>query len=118
MSSLLGELRPSVRSTYDSRETGPRYWVTTAINGRQTEARRMLDDPFVRHTVKVYLGWGDRLRALFGKPQEVTVTVGADKDLMDDVLELDENQLIAGRTRRAAFHSHMNEALGRFGRDV
>lgn len=107
-------LRASVKATYDSRETGPRYWVTTSIDGKPVEFRRPLPDPFVRKTVNIewrpvkWLPW-PRLRVA------VEVTVGAYPDLMDDVLELDENTLIAGRTRKEAFRQSMHGKLKSFG---
>jgi hypothetical protein len=106
--------RNSVRATYDSRETGPRYWVTTTINGRPGIFRQPIPDPFVRTTVEIF-GWRDLLLGLFRKRLVVEVTVGADSALMDDVLELDENTLIAGRTRKAAFQQSMHGKLAAFG---
>jgi hypothetical protein len=104
------QLSPSVRATYDSRKTGPRYWVTTSIDGKPVEFQRPLDDPFVRKTVNIewrpiaWLPW-PRLRV------SVEVTVGGDVEVMNDVLELDENTLIAGRTRKAAFQQSMYQKL-------
>lgn len=96
------DLHPSVRATYNSTETGPRYYVTSTINGRPVAFREPIGDPFVRHTVHVSLL--DMLRGLFRGRLAVEVTVGGDKSVMDDVLELDEDNLIPGRTRHAAFH--------------
>lgn len=113
----MADLKPSVRATYDSRETGPRYWVTTTIDDKPVEFRRPLDDPFVRKTVNLewrpvkWLPW-PRLRA------KVEVTVGADPELMNDVLELDENTLIPGRTRAAAFRQSMHGKIAAFGREA
>lgn len=106
-------LRPSVRATYDSRQTGPRYHVTSWVNDRPVVHMQPVDDPFVRHTVNLH--WRDLLRGLLRRRLSVTVTIGGDIEVMDDVLELDENTLISGRTRHAAFHSHINESLGRMG---
>lgn len=109
---------PSVRATFDGRETGDRYHVTTTVNGRAVEFRKPLPDPFVRQTVYVSLRDVARGLLLDGR-LVVEVTVGADPELMNDVLELDDNTLIAGRTRKAAFHSHLSEAMSRFvGDDV
>jgi hypothetical protein len=105
-------MKPSIRATYDSRETGPRYHVTTRVNGRTIAFQAPVADPFVRQTVR--LGIDDLLRALFRRRLVVEVIVGGDVEICNDVLELDENTLIAGRTRKQAFHSHINEALGRF----
>jgi hypothetical protein len=108
-------MRNSIRPTYDSRETGPRFHVTTQIGDRTVVFQRPVDDPFVRHAVT--LGWPDLLRGLFRRRLVVTVIVAGDKDIEDDVLELDENTLIPNSTRRAAFDSHINDVLGRFGKD-
>lgn len=108
---MSGALRASVRATYDSRETGWPYHVTTVVGGRTTEFRKPVTDPFVRHTVTV--GWPGLLRGLLRGRLRVTVLVGGDPQVMDDVLELDGNSLVPGRTRQAAFRSHVNEAIGR-----
>lgn len=107
----------SVRATYDSRETGPRYWVTTTIDGKPVEFRQPLSDPFVRKTVN--LEW--RLVSWLPWPRHrvtVEVTVGADPELMNDVLELDDNTLIPGRTRKEAFRQSMHGKLAAFAQEV
>jgi hypothetical protein len=53
------------------------------------------------------------LRGLLRRRLVVEVIVGGDVQVVDDVLELDENTLIAGRTRKAAFRSHLHESMGR-----
>lgn len=73
--------------TYDSRETGPRYHVTSRIGDRTIAFQQPLDDPFVRHTV--HLGQCDLLRGL-----TVTVLVDGDAAIVNDVLELDANILV------------------------
>jgi hypothetical protein len=103
------DLRPSVRATYDSRITGPRYWVTTEIDGETIAFREPIDDPFVRCAVRVNLR--ALLRGLLRRQVFVTVVVGADPELMNDVLELDENTLIPGRTRKAAFGQSIHQKL-------
>jgi len=105
-------VRNSIRPTYDSRETGPRYHVTTRIGDRTIEFQKRVDDPFVSH--RVTIGWPDLLRGLLRRRLAVTVMVGGDPDVINDVLELDDNQLVPGSTRQAAFRSHVNEAIGRF----
>lgn len=109
----MNDLRPSVRATYDSRETGPRYWVTTEIDGRTVAFRQPLDDPFVRITVRVT--WLARLTSLFRRDMTVTCTVGGDPQVMNDVLELDDNTLVPGRSRRAAFQQSIHGKLGNLG---
>lgn len=113
----MSDLRPSVRATYDSTETGPRYWVTTEVDGETVQFREPVPDPFVRKTVHVtwqrwsWLPWPRR-------QVTVTVVVGADPELMNDVLELDENTLIPGRTRQAAFRQSMHGKLRAFGDEL
>lgn len=104
--------RNSIRATYDSRETGPRYHITTRLGDRTIAFQERIPDPFARHTVTV--GWRDLLRGLWRRELKVTVIIDADRDLMEDVLELDDNYLGANCTRRDAFNSHVNEAIGRF----
>jgi hypothetical protein len=104
-------LRNSIRATYDSRETGPRYHVTTRVGDRTIAFQERVPDPFVAHTVTV--GWPDLLRGLLKRQLRVTVIVGGDADVVNDVLELDDNALVPGSTRKAAFRSHLNEAMGR-----
>jgi hypothetical protein len=110
-------LRQSIQpTTYDSRETGPRYHVTTRIDDRTTVFRTPLDDPFVRHIV--HLGWRDLLRGLLGRRLTVTVMVGADVDVMDDVMELDANTLLLNCTRRDEFNQQINNALALGGKRI
>lgn len=109
------DLIPSLRATYDSAETGPRYWVTSTIDGRPLTFQQPIADPFVRHTV--HLGWRDLLRGLLRRRLTVEVTVGAPGPLMDDVLELDAQSLIPGRTRHEAFHQSMHGRLAAFPED-
>jgi hypothetical protein len=104
-------MRNSVRATYDSRETGPRYHLTTQVNGRFIDVDKPLQDPFV--TTRVTVGWRDLLRSLLHLEFTVVVSAGGDIEVVNDVLELDDDTLIAGRTRHAAFHSHLAEAMGR-----
>lgn len=93
--------RRSIAPTYDSRDTGPRYRVTTRVNGRLL-GRHELTDPF--HRYRVHVGLWDLLRGVFTvlfrvRPFFVELTLGADRDLMNDVLELDANTLIPDSTR-------------------
>ena len=93
--------RRSIEPTHDTRQTGPRYWVTSTVNDRPVAWQQPLDDPFVRHTV--HLGWRDILRGLLRRRLDVTVLVGGDRDIVNDVLELDANALVLNSTRRDAF---------------
>ena len=70
-----------------------------------------MTEPFVRHAVTV--GWPDLLRGLLRRHLRVTVIVGGDLDVVNDVLELDDNALVPNSTRQAAFRSHVGEAIGR-----
>lgn len=106
----MAELKPSIRATYDSRETGPRYWITTEVDGKTLAFRTPIDSPFVR--INVTVTWWARLRGLFRRQMLVTCVIGADTELMNDVLELDEDQLVPGRTRRAAFQQKIGQRLG------
>lgn len=82
--------RGAVAPVYDSRETGPRYHVTTRINGETIDFQHPADDPFVRQTVRV--ARRDMLRCLLrGRRLVVEVLVGADRDVIDAVLALDAN---------------------------
>jgi len=80
-------VRAKVRPTYDSRETGPRYHVTTRLGDRTIEFQKRIQDPFVRQTVHV--GMRDLLRAVLHGRLSVVVIVGADRRMVDDVLDLD-----------------------------
>jgi hypothetical protein len=104
--------RQSIQPTYDSRETGPRYHVTTTVDDRPVTWRESITDPFVRHTVT--LGWRDLLRGVLRRRLTVIVTVGADNDMVDDVLELDANALIPGSTRGAEFQRGIHQAMASF----
>ena len=107
----MSDLRNSIRPTYDSRETGPRYHVTTRLNGETVTFQHPAEDPFIRQTVTI--GWPGLLRSLLRRRAVVEVIVGGDPDVVNDVLELDGNQLVPGSTRQAAFRSHVNETIGR-----
>lgn len=104
--------RTSIRPTYDSRETGPRYHVTVRVNGETVIFEKRVDDPFIRQEVRMacmpwrWLPWPCRKHT-------VTVIVGADPDVIEDVMELDGNYLGANCSRRDAFNSHLMEAATR-----
>lgn len=109
-------LRQSIQPTYDSQETGSRYHVTTRLGDRTIEFQKPLTDPFVRHTVHV--GWRDLMKGLLRRRLSVTVLIGADTDLMDDVLELDANTLIPNSTRRQEWDAGMNKRLVRWAKSA
>jgi hypothetical protein len=104
--------RNSIRATYDSRETGPRYHVTVRVNGQTIAFRKPVGDPFVRQTVTTT--WPGLLRSLLRfRPLVTEIIIGGDSDVIEDVMELDGNYLGSNCTRRDAFHSHINEAIAR-----
>lgn len=105
--------RVSIQPTYDSRETGPRYHVTTCVNDRTIEFQKPIGDPFVRQTV--HIGTRDLWRALLRGRLEVVVLVGGDRDVIEDVMELDDNYLGVNCTRRQEFTT---EAFGQFAVDA
>jgi hypothetical protein len=107
--------RQSIEATYDSRDTGELFHVTTQVGDRTIEFQRRVPDPFVRTTVTV--GFWDALRALLGRRAvEVTVIVGGDREAVNDVLELDYNTLIPGSTRRDEWDRHVRDVLAMEGR--
>jgi len=103
------EPRQSIQPTYDSRETGPRYYLSTFVRGRSLDWRKPIDDPFV--STEITIGWPDLLRALLRRRLVVRVQVDADRDLVEDVLELDGNYLGPNCTRRAEFNGQILAAL-------
>lgn len=106
--------RSSIEPTYDSRETGPRYHVTTRLGDRTTEFQKPTPDPFVSHTVR--LTWRGILRCLLdGKRPAVTVTVGGDRGIVEDVLELDADTLGYNCTRRDEFNVSLGAAMHNLG---
>lgn len=93
--------RVSIQPTYDSTKTGPRYHVTTRLGDRTIGFQKPISDPFVNH--RVTIGWPDLLRGLLRRRLEVVVLVGGDRDVVDDVLELDSEWLGGDSTRRDEF---------------
>lgn len=107
--------RQSIDATYDSRDTGNPFHVTSRIGDRTIRFQHRIPDPFVRTTVRV--GLWDALRALLcGRPVEVTVIVGGDTKAVNDVMELDYNTLIPGSTRRDDWNQHLHDRLDMMGR--
>lgn len=76
---------------YDSRETGPRYHVTSRIGDQTIAFQTPIEDPFVRHTINIH--WRDLLSHLlhFRRFLTVTVIVGGDRDIIRDVMSLNTN---------------------------
>lgn len=97
---------------YDSRETGPRYHVTSQIEDETIAFQVPSEDPFIRQTVRIH--WRDLLSHLlhFRRFLTVTVIVGADLDVMEAVLELDGNYLgPPGSKRRREFNEQLGKAM-------
>lgn len=103
--------RQSIDPTYDHRETGDRFTVTTLINGRRLD-EKTIRDPFVFHRVTV--GWRDLLRSLVRLRLTVEVTVGGDREIVDDVMELDADCLTHNSTRRDEWNAGIERGLGDF----
>jgi hypothetical protein len=101
--------RKSIEATYDSRETGPRFHVTTRIDDRTITFQQPIDDPFVRTTVRVSLL--ELLRGVLRRGLTVEVITGGHPDVVNDVLELDDNTLIPGSTRRQEFGEYLGDAI-------
>jgi hypothetical protein len=103
-------VRQSLSPTYDHRETGDRFDVETRINDRRISLTSTRD-PFV--TQRVTIGWLDLLRGILRGRLVVTVIVGGDRDIVDDVMELDADCLTFNSTRRAEWDERLQEILGR-----
>lgn len=103
-------MRQSIQPTYDRRETGDRYSVEYRVNGR-TVGNDAIADPFIRGTVRV--GWRDLLRGLLQRQMVVEITVNADAELINDVMELDANCLIPNSTRQQQFQANIEHEIER-----
>lgn len=90
------------------------YTITTRVDGHSVEDDpRPLDDPFVRHTIRP-CGWRTALSVLFRRC-EIDVIVGAHRDQVERVLELDPEYLGApGSARRAEWNASLQSALSDF----
>lgn len=109
--------RQSITPTYNAAETDPRYHVTSRINHHTVTFQHPVEDPFVRHVI--HICWRDRLKSLFGRRLDVEVIVGGDADIIEDVMELNSDYLgPVNSTRRKAFRSELNNAIGRFADDL
>lgn len=106
--------RQSIEPTYDHRETGDRFTVTTLVNGR-TISEIPLRDPFVRH--RVVVGWRGLLHALLRRKLEVVVMLGGDRVIVEDVCELDGDYLGFDCTRRDEWAAHVQGELARIAGD-
>jgi hypothetical protein len=99
-------------STPNVTEPQQRYSVAVWENGTILD-RHPITDPFIRTTVRPR-GWRVALMVLLGR-YEVRVTVSADSETVERVLELDPDYLGAyGSNRRKAWDASLNEALASF----
>jgi hypothetical protein len=104
--------RQSITPTYDRRETGDRFTIETRINGRRLD-EKPLPDPFVNHTV--HIGWRDLLRGLFHRRLSINIIVSADRELVEDVLELNGDYTgERGSTRRSEWKAELQQKLADF----
>ncbi len=104
-------MRQSIQPTYDHRQTGDRFTVQTYVEGRWLPVVTTRD-PFVNHRVTV--GWRDLLRGLLRRRLQVTVIVGGDPEIVDDVMELDSDCLTYNSSRREEWNAHIQQSLGDF----
>ena len=103
--------RASIQPTYDSRETGNRFTVESRVDDRRS-SYEAIGDPFVNTTVTV--GWRDLLRGLLKRSLRVTVVVGGDRDIVEDVCELDGNYLgLQSSSRRNEWNASVERELSR-----
>lgn len=101
--------RQSIQPTYDSRVSGPPYYVWTFLNGKRV-GKQDLQDPFVNTRVSV--SWLDLFRGLFRRNFIVEVQVHAhDHQRTEDVMELDANYLSYNSTRRDDWNKELNQSL-------
>jgi hypothetical protein len=109
-------IRQSIQPTYDHRKTGDRFTVSSSINGFTLCDNKKLRDPFVRHTIRIH--WWDAIKAIFECGHiEVNVTVDGDHAICEDVMELDNDYIGQGNTRRAEWNAGIEKALSQVGDD-
>lgn len=103
------KLRLSIQPTYDQRETGERYSITTFVAGSKLSETK-LPDPFVRHTVRV--SFWDAIKSLLRTGHvEVYIRIDGDVEIIEDIMELDSNYIGHGSTRHREFHQSIEHAL-------
>jgi len=102
-------MRLSIPHTYDSRETGPRFSVSTFVDDVKIKEQKVYD-PFVRTSVHVSI-W-DAIKSILKRGYvRVEITVDGDRSIIEDVLELDANYLGHGNSRREEFRGSIESAL-------
>lgn len=104
--------RSSIEPTYDRRETGDRFTVESRLHGRRISLTPIAD-PFVCQ--RVVIGWRDLLRGLFRRRLEVETLVSGDREIVEDVMELNADYLgLPQSTRRREWNAGLERALGDF----
>lgn len=102
-------MRQSISPTYDSRKTGHRFSIRSAMGGEEM-ANLKLPDPFVHHRIKIH--WWDAIKCLLKHGRiDVEVVVSGDMDIVEDVMELDADYLGHGNTRRHEWNASIEQAL-------
>ena len=104
-------MRKSIEPTYDHRETGDRFVISTGVGEHYYEPKT-IRDPFVFHRIVIH--WHDLLRGLFHGRLVVVVTITGDPEIVDDVMELDADCLTMNSTRRQEWDMSLERALGDF----
>lgn len=104
--------RRSVQPTYNRQDTGDRFTLEIRENDQRVSFVRM-PDPFHNTTIRVR-GWRAAFAVLRGRCV-LTVVVGGDQNIVEDILELDDDYRGAhGSTRRAQWDVSFQQALGDF----
>lgn len=104
--------RESIAPTYDHRKTGDRFTVESRVDGRRISVTP-IRDPFVSQRVTV--GWRDLLRGLLRRRLEVETLVSGDREIIEDLFELDNDYKgQSGSTRRRDWDAGLDRALGDF----
>lgn len=108
MTPLLRQRR-SIQPTYDRSKTGDRFTLEIRENGQRLSVESM-SDPF--HNTRIHpRGWRAALGVLLRR-YEVTVIVGGDHDIVEDVMELDDDYKGEhGSTRRTEWDGQFQRAL-------
>lgn len=104
------EKRQSISPTFDSRDTGPAYYVITSLNDKRI-GKQEIEDPFINTTINV--SWKDLLKSLITRRgMKVSVFVNSpDRQRIEDVMELNANYLGFNSTRRDEWNSSLSQRL-------